>query len=257
MLAQLTPAQKSLLKEEERVDFLLREQKYIIQSAHYFPFSLDAVLLADFVKLRQRADLKILDFCSGGGIIPILLSYKTQALIEGIELQPALVDMAKRSVELNNLNHQITIYQQDLRELKKPPHLYDVITCNPPYFTKEDSYRLNQIDSHALARHEIALTLEEWIAKAALLLREKGKLAVVYRPNRLDDLMECLLKYQFSINRLCFVYPKENQNANIVLLEAIYRGGRRGVKVEPPIVVHTEKGEYTNQMKEVYFGGKA
>lgn len=254
--AHLTAEQKALIKEKERVDLLFKEQKYIIQSSEFFAFSLDAVLLADFVSLRRRRDLKILDFCTGGGIIPILLSHQTEAEIEGIEIQAELVDMAQRSVKLNNLENQVFIQQQDIREVKRASKHYDVITCNPPYFTTGESYQIREIDSHALARHEITLTLEEWVTKASSLLREKGKLAVVYRPSRLDDLIECLLAHQFSLHRLRFVHPKINQPANIVLVEAIYRGGRRGVKIESPVIVHTEEGDYTDQMKEVYFGSE-
>lgn len=242
------------LKEGERIDSFIRESLDIIQSPQYFTFSIDAILLAHFTELAQYKKQRIMDFCSGNGVIPILLSAKTPNLIEGIEIQTELVEMAQRSVALNQLEDKIQIQQGDIRELTKPSPLYDVITCNPPYFLVEDSKESHHLSSHAIARHEIELTLNEWIAKAALLLRDKGKLFFVHRPNRLDDLIEVLLAHQFTVNRMQFIYPKATLNANVVLIEAIYRGGRRGVKIIPPIIVHQEDNQYTPEMQAIYFG---
>lgn len=244
------------LKEHERIDTLFREQRQIIQSKQFFAFSVDALLLADFVKFPSKRTFKYLDFCSGNGIIPLLLSARTNQFLEGIEYQANLVDMANRSIQLNGLEEQIKIYQGDINELTKPLELYDMITCNPPYFLVDASKELHHLSSHQLARHEVTLTMNQWVKKASILLREKGRLYIVHRPERLDDLIEVLVKYQFSVNRLKFIHPKENKNANIVLIEAIFRGGRRGVKIEPSLTIHTDNHEYTPQMKEIYFGKK-
>lgn len=242
------------LKENERIDELIREQLQIIQSRDYFTFSVDAILLADFINVAKSKRQRIIDFCTGNGVIPLLLSHQTNNSIEGIDIQPSLVDMAQRSVALNQLEHQIHILQMDIKDLKKPATLYDIVSCNPPYFLVEDSEKAHHLTSHAIARHEIHLSLEDWVAKAALLLRDKGKLFFVHRPNRLDDIMETLNKYHFSIHRLQFIHPKEGKNANGMLVEAIYRGGKRGVKVLPPIVVHDADNQYTKEMKAIYFG---
>lgn len=255
-IPSLTNEQIALIKAEERVDYLFREEKYIIQSPYFFPFSMDAILLADFVVFPRRRNLKVIDFCCGGGIIPLLLSNRTDQKIVGIEYQADIVDMAQRSVKLNDLQGQLEIIQGDINDLKKPELLYDVVTCNPPFFTVNESFQLRELDSHAIARHEVKLSLKQWVSKAALVLREKGKLFIVYRPNRLDDLIETLMAHQFAVNRLQFVHPKSDLNANMVLVEAIYRGGRQGVKVEPSLVVHHADGSYTDAMKGIYFGNK-
>ncbi|MBS4456131.1 tRNA1(Val) (adenine(37)-N6)-methyltransferase [Aerococcaceae bacterium zg-BR33] len=243
-----------VLKEHERIDQLIREQRQIIQSKEFFSFSLDAVLLADFVRLPNRRSFRYLDFCSGNGIIPLLLSGRTTAKLEGIELQAPLVDMAQRSIQLNQLEHQITITQGDINQLSKPSIPYDIITCNPPYFLVESSKGLHHLSSHQLARHEVSLTMAQWIKKAGQLLRDKGRLYIVHRPERLDDLMEHLLAHQFSVHRIKFAHPKKEALANIVLIEAIYRGGRRGIRIEPPIIVHDNQHQYTKEMQAIYFG---
>lgn len=242
------------LKEFERIDYLFRENRKIIQSKRFFSFSLDAVLLADFVNLPQKRQFKYLDFCSGNGIIPIILSAKTTNPLEGIELQSELVEMARRSIEINQLENQITIHEGDLNEFPHGNADYDFITCNPPYFLLENSKEIHRLTSHHLARHEVSLTMDQWLFKASKLLKDKGRLYIVHRPERLDDLMEGLLQHGFSLKRIKFAYPKVGALANIVLIEAIYRGGRRGVRIEPPLIVHQENGEYTPEMKAIYFG---
>lgn len=253
-MPSLSPEMTRLIKSEERVDFLLREQRYIIQNPAYFPFSLDAVLLADFVRLSPKKDLKIMDFCTGGGIIPALLSYRTTSKIVGIELQAEIAEMAQRTVQLNGLGDQIQIIQGDVRTYNEPIPNYDLITCNPPFFSLQEAPDLHRNPYHAIARHELELNLNQWVQKADRLLKQKGRLYIVYRPNRLDDLMESLLTHHFAVHRMKFVYPKEGANANIVLIEAVARGGRQGVRIEPGLIVHDEEGNYSAQMQAIYYG---
>ena len=253
----LTDGQRALVCEGERVDYLLREEAYIIQNPAYFPFSLDAVLLADFVKLPKKKALRVMDFCSGGGVIPILLAHRTSGRIEGIEIQAPIAEMAQRTVELNGLSHQVTIHQGDIKDLTKPKQEYDLITCNPPFFTFDSSPEQKQAIHLAIARHEILLSLDQWIAKAGLLLKDKGRLFLVFRTNRLDDLMTQLLSHHFAIHRMRFVHPKAGQLANMVLVEARYRGGLQGVRVEAPLVVHQEDGTYSEEMRRIYYGDPA
>lgn len=240
--------------EHERIDRLIRENRAIIQSKHYFSFSVDAVLLANFIKLPKKRPFKYMDFCTGNGVVPIALSARTSQMLQGVEIQEELVEMARRSIQLNQLEQQIEIIHEDINQLGRPNQLYDIISCNPPYFLKENSKEIHHLTSHQLARHEVALTLDQWVKKASIMLKDKGRLFIVHRPERLDDLTETLLKHQFSLHRLQFAYPKAEANANIVLIEAIFRGGRQGVKIEPPIVIHNADNSYTSQMEEIYFG---
>lgn len=242
------------LKEFERVDEFMRENIRIIQSPNFFAFSVDAVLLAEFARVPRRSNARIVDFCSGNGVVALLLTHKTKANVLGIELQEALVDMARRSANLNALQERVTFVQADLRMVSRPERLCDVVTCNPPYFSVANKQEQHHLTSHAIARHEVYLTLEDWVKKAQLFLKDKGKLYCVYRPDRLDDLMEVLLKYGFSIHRMQFAHSKMNRPAKVVLVEAIYRGGRQGVKIEPPIIIYNDDNTYTEQMTAIYYG---
>lgn len=120
------------LHEAERIDDLLTHDLRIIQSDEVFSFSMDAVLLARFASVPPRG--RVLDLCTGNGVIPMLLSTRTKASIEGIEIQPRLADMARRSVSLNGLEEKVQIHEGDLRELHLTAGygVYDAITVNPP-----------------------------------------------------------------------------------------------------------------------------
>ena len=122
-----------MLKDNERIDQLMQYNLEIIQSSNVFSFSLDAILLGHFAKVRNRDDQKIFDLCSGNGAVALMLSQKTKSHIYGIEIQPELVDMAKRSIERNGLEEQVSMIQKDLKEISTSHYdSVDVITCNPP-----------------------------------------------------------------------------------------------------------------------------
>lgn len=243
-----------LVQPNERVDLFIRENLKIIQSKNYFAMSIDAILLADFVRLTKKS-VRIMDFCSGNGVIPLLLSHRTASKIIGVELQAPLIDLARRNMLINQLQHQIKLIHQDVNDLTvSDVGTFDIITCNPPYFPLTDQVKKHQLDTHAIARHEVYLTIDQWVKKATQLLKTKGRLYIVHRPERLDDLIETLLKYGFGIYRLRFIHPKKDKRANILLIEAIYQGGRQGVRIEPPLVVHEEDGTYTQEMNELFYG---
>ena len=242
------------LEPGERIDSFKREGIQLIQSDQYFNMSLDAILLADYINLPKKRHFRYIDFCSGNGVIPLLLSHKTSEQLFGIEIQAPLVEMAQRSIALNKLQDQVQIFQGDVNEIDLEQWRgMDIISCNPPYFLVKDSKEVHQRDSFALARHELSLSLDQWLKQASRMLKTKGKLFFVHRPDRLDDIIENLLKYHFAIHRMKFVHPKVGARANIVLVEAIYYGGRHGVKIDPPLIVHNEDNSYTAEMMAIYY----
>ena len=150
------------LRGDERLDYLLAEDLRIIQSPSVFAFSLDAVLLAKFINVPFQKG-KIVDLCSGNGIVPLLLSTRTKASTEGVEIQERLYDMACRSVGYNQLSEQIKMIHGDLKDIAKTIGYskYDVVTCNPPYFPTPSHEEINKNEHYAIARHEIMCTLED------------------------------------------------------------------------------------------------
>lgn len=244
----------TLLEPSERIDDLLTHDLHIIQSDEVFSFSMDAVLLARFAGIPPRG--KVLDLCTGNGVIPLLLTTRTKAEIEGIEIQPRLAGMARRSVALNDLQDRVTIREGDLRELhKETGHgVYDAITVNPPYMPLNGSdIKLNP--HQAIARHEISCTLEEVIQSCFKLVRPGGKVSMVHKPQRLGDIMALMRQYRLEPKRIRFVHPRAHLEANMVLIEAM-RDGKPEVRLLPPLIVYDEHNQYCPEIMDIYYGSK-
>lgn len=243
------------LKQDERLDYLLADEKMqIIQSPNVFAFSLDAVLLSAFTYVPIRKG-KILDLCTGNGVIPLLLSKRSSAQITGVEIQERLYDMAVRNVSLNMLDEQINMVKGDLKNLPNQYEhgTFDQITCNPPYFPTPQKNEQNLNEHLAIARHEIFCTLEDVIKVCSYLVRPGGKVAMVHRPGRLADLITLYRKYRIEPKRIRFVYPKVNREANMLLIEGT-RDGKADLKISPPLYVYGDDGQYTAELKEIIYG---
>lgn len=246
-----------MLKENERIDQLMQYKLSIIQSSKVFSYSLDAILLGDFARLKQRDDQKIFDLCSGNGAVALMISQKTKSFIYGIEIQEKLADMARRSVQLNKLDHQIKIIQKDLKNIdKKHYDSVDLITCNPPYFPLDDQSIINPNEHLAIARHELYLTLDDLLFKISKLLKINGKVYLVYRPDRFLELMKLMQNYGINPKSVRFVYPKEEANANIVLVEGIKNNKKAGFKMLSPLYVHNKDGSYQKEIRKILYGSK-
>ena len=247
---------ENVLKEGERLDVLKRENIQIIQSSAVFSFSLDAVLLADFAELPRVKPAKIVDLCAGNGAVSFLLTGKTKNPIIGVELQDRLVDMARRTVQLNQLEDKVSFLHADVNDVTRfiKPDSVDVITCNPPYFKLSESSFTNELDAFAIARHEIHLTLDQLMKQTSHLLKMKGKAYFVHRPDRLMEILETMRNNRIAPKKLQFIYPKQNKEANMILIEGIKDGKEDGFRVLPPLVVYNEEGEYSQKVKDVLYG---
>lgn len=244
-----------MLIGDERIDKLMRYDLEIIQSPSVFSFSLDAVLLQNFAEVPNHNRSKIVDLCSGNGVIPLALSTKTPSKIIGVELQSRLAGMARRSVELNGLEDQIEVIQADVRTITNEiaADSVDIVTCNPPYFPVSKSSRKNPNDHLAIARHELHLTLEETINATGALLKTNGKAFFVYRPNRLMEMLDLFRKYRLTPKAIQFIYPRRDLESNMILVKVIKDGKEEGLKVLPPVYVHDENG-YTEEVSRLYYG---
>lgn len=240
-----------LLKEGERIDDLERNGYKIIQHKDKFCFGMDAVLLTFFAKVEEEEE--VLDLGTGTGIIPILLEAKTKGKhFTGLEIQPESVDMAIRSVRLNNLTDKIDIVHGDIKEAENifKKASFDAVTSNPPYMNDNHGIKNPELPK-AIARHEILCTLEDVVKEATLMLKPGGRFYMVHRPHRLIEIITCLKKYKMEPKRIQFVHPFIDKDANMVLVEAI-RGGKSMVKIEKPIIVYETPGVYTQQIHDIY-----
>ena len=224
----------------------------IYQESNWFSFSLDSVLLPNFVTINKNIKV-IMDFCTGNAPIPLILSTKTSAKIVGVELQKDVYDLAKDSVSYNKLDNQIEIINMDIKDLKNnySGDSIDVITCNPPYFKYIESSNINEDIHKVIARHEKMITLDEIVDMAHYLLKNNGVLAMVHRTDRLIEIINTFNKYGLEVKKIRFVYPKLNTESNMVLVEG-KKNGNTGLKILPPLYAHNEDGSYTDEVLKMF-----
>lgn len=236
---------------DERLDDLQIKGYKILQKTDGFCFGMDAVLLSDYAKAKKGA--KVMDLCSGTGIIPILLDAKYQiSHIEGLEYQERFVEMAQRSVCMNGQEERILMTQGDVKEVREKyaADSFDLVTCNPPYMT--GSHGLTNEDfTKAIARHEILCSLEDVIKASKWLLKPTGHLVMVHRPFRLAEILYTLKQYKLEPKRMRLVHPYLDKEPNMVLIDAV-KGGKQRITVDPPLIVYNKDGSYTDEIYKIY-----
>lgn len=224
----------------------------IIQRKDMFTVSLDTILLVNFISIKNQTKV-IVDFGTNSAAIPILLAKKYPIKIIGVEIQAEAVALAKQNVLLNNLADQVTIFHDDIKiyaENNKHQKV-DMIVCNPPFFPFSEKTNLKAEPLKIAARHEIYINLATIISSAAKLLKDKGKIFMIYNIERLDELLLALKQNQFSVKRMQVVYPKITKNANLVLLEAVFKTNT-GMIVEPPLICHNQDNSYNSEIAKWY-----
>ncbi len=205
----------------------------IVQKSDYFKFSLDSMLLANFVNINM-ADSKLLDFCTGNCPIPIILSNSIKNIV-AFEVQMEIYELGDESLMLNNINN-VKLINDDIKNIGNyyEEGYFDIITCNPPYFKVIGSSRINDNSVKAIARHEILIKLEDIVSLAYKFLRDKGKLYIVYRPDRLMELLKLFDKYKFGVKKLQCCYNNSDSLSSMILIEAM-KNGHDDLKILAPL----------------------
>lgn len=239
------------LKDDETLDDLQLKGLRLIQKKEGFRFGVDAVLLANFAKVKRG--MRVIDLCTGTGIVPFIIAGKTEASsITGIEIQEEFVEMANRSVKINDLGDRVSFINGDLKDEKniKTIEKANVITVNPPY-KLANSGILNPTDKMAVARHEVCCTLEDVIIASRRLLKDNGRLYMVHRPERLADILCLMRKHKIEPKTIKMVHPNTRKAPNIVLVEG-QRDGGAFLKWEAPLYVYNDDGGYSEEIDRIY-----
>ena len=227
----------------------------IFQNDDWFKFSLESVLLPCFVIINKNTN-NILDLCTGNAPIPLILSTKTKAKIYGVEIQEDVYDLAKKSIDINNLSNQIEIINDDVKKIsnKFESDTFDIITCNPPYFKDIDTSKKNDDIHKIIARHEVNLNMDDIAKVVRKLLKNDGKFYLVHRTERFLELTNLLMSNNIMPKRVRFIYPKENSESNLFMLEAV-KNGKYGMKLESPLYVHNDDGSYREEILKMFNEG--
>ena len=238
---------------DETLDALTVGGLKILQAKNGYRFSLDPVLLSGFIPSVRGC--RVLDLGTGNGIIPLLLSARSEALsIDGVEIQPKMTERAGRTIELNGLESSVRIVQGDIRDLPfggLHAAAFDVVTTNPPY-RKPGAGRVAPDNERGRARHELDGGLDDFLHATEAMLKSGGSCYVVYLAERLAELLDGMGSFNLKPKRLRFVHPRAGQPARLVLVES-RKNGRSGIKVEPPLVVYKGAGrDYTEEVLAIY-----
>lgn len=227
---------ESFQLSDETLDLFLDGKLKILQKKKGYRFSVDTILLSQFIRIRR--DEKVIDLGTGCGILPLLLSHTTKAhSFVGVEIQSGLAELAERNVRLNRLQDQISILHQDLRKLKEvfPPGSFEVVFSNPPY-RKSLTGRINPSREKAIARHETYGTVNDLVSMASYLLSSKGRFYLIYPAARAVDLLTALRAQRLEPKRVQFVYPGPGKEAKFVLVESVKASGVE-LKVMEPLIL--------------------
>ena len=241
------------LLKNERIDYMYSDDLKIIQNKSSFSFSLDTLLLAATAKDAIKDNSKVADLCAGNCAATMYMAYFNRAKYDAVEIQEEVASQAERSIALNNMENRIQVFQKNVKDapafLRKDS--YDVIVVNPPYFKVAQNHKVNPDPAKAIARHEILINLEEIISVASALLKMKGKLFMVHRPERLNEIAYFCLKHDLSIKLVQPYVSHRGENCNLIIIEAVKHTGSDGLVLRDAIEVHDKNGNYLPAIERI------
>jgi tRNA1Val (adenine37-N6)-methyltransferase len=230
----------------------------LYQRKEGYRFSVDAVLLAHFPVLSRKTR-HVADLCAGSGVVGLLIAKRfpwTELVL--VELQESLAELARRNIVLNGLEERVSLSRADIRELGKgtspviSPGSLDAVAVNPP-FRPLNTGRISPAGERAIARHEIALRLDDLMGAVKRILKNGGRLYIIYHPSRLSELIESMRREGIEPKRMRFVHPRKGESSTMVLVEGL-KGGGVELSVEPPLYVYRNDGGYTSEVEEMLGG---
>lgn len=224
----------------------------IYQDSSFFSFSLDSIILANYSTIRLR-DQKIIDFCTGNGVVPLILSQRCDKNIEGVEVQEKLFNLAKKSVVENHLEDRIKYFNMDVKDFCSDVNnynTYDLVLCNPPYFKNLDASSKNLSYEKMIARHEVLIDLDTICACASKILKEHGSFCMVHRTDRLIDVISSFKKYGIEPKRIKYIHENSDKESTLFLIEG-QKAGNVGLKIDKPLFLYNTDGTMTDEYKKL------
>ncbi len=242
-----------ILQPNEQIDDLQYKGIKIIQDDKMFRFGTDAVLLAGFAEAWPRET--VVDFCTGTGIIPLLITARTGAKVIGVEIQHRAAELAEKSVQLNGLEEKIRIVEGDIKEAKSfiKEHVHAVI-CNPPY-ERVGSGGISAAEEIRIARHEVMCNMDDVVKSASELLQTGGRLYMIHRISRMAELIYTMKKYRIEPKIIRIVQSEQDKPPILVLVKGV-KDANPDCIVPIPLVIQDKDGNYTEEMDKIYHRSK-
>ena len=226
----------------------------INQDKKLYSFNLDTILLYNFAKPVKKG--KVVDLCAGNGAIGLSLAAKTKAQIYLVEIQKELADLAQQSIVDNHLTEQIHLINDDLKNVQQYLNhdTIDTIVCNPPYFKLDEQTSIKENQVLAIARHELKTNLTDILSTIKMLLKENSHAFIVYRPERLSELLSVMTSQRLQPKRMRFVRSTATKDANLVLLDVTKTVTTASLKVEPDLVIYDQNHQLTKEASKIING---
>ncbi len=241
------------LGKNERIDFMYSNNLRIVQDKTAFSFSSDTLLLAYFAKEMIYDRYKVADLCAGNCAATMYMAYFNRAKYDAIEIQDEAYSQAKRSIELNHMENRITVHKDNVLNatnfLRKDS--YDVVTVNPPYFKVPKGHEVNPDRKKAIARHEILINLEQIIEVSSQLLKIKGKMFMVHRPERLGEICYYCMKHDLSVKEVQPFVSHRGEDVNLIIVEAVKHTAFDGTVIHDAIEVHDKDGKFLPNIQRI------
>ena len=242
----------------------------IYQDKNEFAFSMDSVLLSNFIIREEKLDsydnkmCYIVDLCSGNIPIPLIIYAKSKSKlkIDCIEINCKQVELSKRSIEYNkqnnkNIQNDIRIINDDLKNIyankdkyKQIYNTYDIVSCNPPY-KKDGTFLKSNNESINRAKNEVSLSFYDICKAVNLLLKSNKNFYIVNRTERLVELFEILRRHKIEPKKIQFIHSYIDKPSKLFLLKSV-KGAREGISVLNPIIIYKEKFVYTEEVLKIY-----
>ncbi len=238
---------------ELTIDTIFDGRLTLSQPRTGYRFSLDALLLADFV--RVNPEQYIIDLGTGAGVIALALARRMdRGRIMAVEVQARLAHCARKNVNANPSTVDIRILELDwddltINEIDRP---VDAVVCNPPY-RRLGAGRLNPDKEEAVARHEIKGGLASAARTAKRLLVKGGSLSIIYPATRLAGSFTQLIASSLEPKRLRMIHSRPGEDARLALIEARLGGGEE-LTVEPPLFIYRDENNYSVEVSEILSG---
>lgn len=240
-----------LKSAEETLDTFYHGRILILQKKRGYRFSLDAPLLADWVKTRKSDNL--LELGTGAGVVSLLLSIKPFRHITAVEIQPSLADLALRNININGLEERITVICADLR-LFDPGEKFDIVFSNPPYIKRRGG-QLSPSDEKSVAKHEVTCDIFDIMKKTRDLLKKEGKAYFVYPEKRRSDFINAMECANLRLRAIRFVQHRKELHPALFLAECNFRASE--TITFPPLILYDEEGRYTSEAEEIFSGRRS
>ncbi|WP_105300742.1 tRNA1(Val) (adenine(37)-N6)-methyltransferase [Anaerococcus marasmi] len=228
----------------KKLDYLPRTNIKMIHVDGSYSFGVDSIILGDFAKMKK--DKVALDIGSGSGV----LSFLTNSLyglkkVYAVEIQKAKADLLRDNISLNNIEN-IELINDDLNNIDFKENFLDYIITNPPYYKITDNIG-NKEEEFLISRQEKYLTLEDIFDFSNKTLKDKGKLFMIHKPERMVEIFN--KSGNLKPKRIRFVESRVYEKPQFILIEFV-KNARDGLKIEDPLVIY-EGNSYSEEMKEI------